>query len=162
MNGRQKAGVAGVVLASASLVGFVTHWEGTEYVPYRDIVGVWTVCEGITGPHVIVGKTYTQAECRALTGGAIEKHGRELLACIKAPIEQHVYEALASWAYNVGTGAACGSTLVRMVNAGRPAIEFCEQLLRWNRAGGREVRGLTNRRKAEYQTCVNAPEGRPT
>lgn len=162
MNGKQKAGVAGVVLASASLIGFVTHWEGTEYVPYRDIVGVWTVCEGITGKHVIPGKTYTRSECRALTSGAVEKHGRELLACIKVPVEQHVYEALTSWSYNVGSRAACESTLVRMLNAGRPAVEFCAQLLRWNRAGGKVVRGLTNRRTAEYQMCVNQPTGQPT
>ena len=143
----------GVVLVSSSLVAFVANWEGTEYVPYRDIVGVWTVCEGITGKHVIPNKTYTRAECDALLSGEIEKHGRGLLECVKVPLPQHRYEALASWAFNVGVGAACGSTLVRRLNSGESQIPVCAELLRWNRAGGREVRGLTNRRQAEFNLC---------
>jgi len=150
---RAKAG-AGVVAVTASLVSFVTLWEGTEYVPYQDIVGVWTVCEGITGRHVIPGKVYTRAECDALTGGEIERHGRALLACVKAPITQPQYEALASWTYNVGIGGACGSTLVRKLNAGEPPAQWCQELLRWNRAGGRAVQGLTNRRTAELALCL--------
>jgi len=135
-------------------VSFVTLWEGTKYVPYRDIVGVWTVCEGITGRHVVPGKTYTRAECDALTSGEIERHGRGLLACITAPITQPQYEALASWTYNIGIGGACGSTLVRRLNAGEPAQQWCQELMRWNRAGGRAVQGLTNRRTAELALCL--------
>lgn len=143
----------GAVLVSSSLVAFVAHWEGTEYTPYKDVVGVWTVCEGITGKHVIPNKTYTRAECNALLSGELEKHGRGLLECVKVPMPQHRYEALASWTYNVGVGAACGSTLVRRLNSGESQIPVCRELLRWNRAGGKEVQGLTNRRQAEFNLC---------
>jgi lysozyme len=143
----------GAVVVTGSLVAFVAHWEGTEYVPYRDVVGVWTVCEGITGKHVIPGKTYTRKDCDALLSGELEKHGRGLLECVKVPMPQHRYEALASWTFNVGVGAACGSTLVRRLNSGESQIPVCNELLRWNRAGGKEVRGLTNRRQAEFNLC---------
>lgn len=40
--------------------------EGVRHNPYKDIVGVWTVCYGHTGKDIIPGKTYTEAECKAL------------------------------------------------------------------------------------------------
>ena len=64
---KQKAGGA-VLAVSAMLVGTVAMWEGTEYVPYRDIVGVLTVCQGYTGPGIVPGKVYTKAECDQLQG----------------------------------------------------------------------------------------------
>ena len=63
--------------------------------------------------------------------------------------------AVVSWSYNVGTGAACRSTLVRKANAG-DLYGACDELLRWNRAGGRVLNGLTNRRKAERAMCIRA------
>ncbi|STH74213.1 phage lysozome [Escherichia coli] len=38
--------------------------EGVSYIPYKDIVGVWTVCHGHTGKDIMLGKTYTEAECK--------------------------------------------------------------------------------------------------
>ena len=147
------AGGAAILLASAAMVSTIRHDEGREYEPYRDIVGVWTVCDGITGPDVIHGKVYTDQECNALTIKNVEKHGSELLDCIHVRITQGMYEALAGWAYNVGTGAACKSTAIRLINAGRYA-EGCRDLMRWNRAGGQVVRGLTLRRERESAACI--------
>ena len=147
------AGGVSILLASAVMVGDVREREGREYTPYKDIVGVVTVCDGITGPDVIPGKVYTDAECNALTIKHVEAHGERLLSCIKVRITQDLYESLNSWTYNVGVGAACGSTLMRLLNQGQYRAA-CDQLLRWNRAGGREVRGLTLRRKAEREQCV--------
>ena len=147
------AGGAAILLASAAMVSTIRHDEGREYEPYRDIVGVWTVCDGITGPDVIHGKVYTDQECNALTIKNVEKHGSELLDCIHVRITQGMYEALAGWAYNVGTGAACKSTAIRLINAGRYA-EGCRDLMRWNRAGGKVVRGLTIRRQKESDACI--------
>ena len=150
----QKTAAGSIALVTASLLAFVAGWEGTKYKPYRDLGGVWTVCEGITGKHVIPGKEYTRAECDALLSGEIEKHGRGLLACITQPISQTQYEALASWAFNVGVGAACSSSLVRMLNAGAPSSVWCDELLEWNKVNREPVKGLTNRRKAELARCL--------
>ena len=147
------AGGAAILLASAAMVNTIRHDEGREYKPYQDIVGVWTVCDGITGPDVIHGKTYTDKECNALTIKNVEKHGSQLLDCIHVRVTQPMYEALSGWAYNVGVDAACKSTAIRLINAGRYA-DGCRDLMRWNRAGGQIVRGLTLRREREMDACL--------
>lgn len=154
---RTKVAAGGVVIALASMamVNTIRHDEGREYQPYRDIVGVWTVCDGITGSDVVNGKTYTDAECNALTIKHIEKHGSQLLDCIHVRVTQGMYEALAGWAYNVGVGAACKSTAIRLINQGQYEAG-CRQLMRWNRAGGQEVRGLTLRREREMNACLRS------
>ena len=156
------AGGAAILLASVAFLSDIREHEGREYKPYQDIVGVWTVCDGITGSDVVHGKTYTDQECNALTIKHAEKHGSQLLDCIHVRITQQMYEALASWAYNVGVGAACGSTAIRLINAGQYA-RGCQDLMRWNRAGGEVVRGLTIRRAKERDACLKGiPEQRAT
>lgn len=150
--------IGAAAVSLAAIVAFVSPWEGRELVPYRDIVGVWTVCEGVTGPAVEPGRVYTDAECDALTGNAVAAHLAGVAKCIHRPLTESQWTAIGSWTYNVGVGAACGSTLVRQVNAGYPASVWCKQLLRWDYAGGKKVRGLTRRRQAEYQTCIGESE----
>ncbi|MBK5203839.1 MAG: lysozyme [Polaromonas sp.] len=154
MTPNQKRGGA-VVIAGAALLAFVGNWEGSERVAYADRLAynVPTVCNGHTGPEVRVGDVWSKARCDAILIKDVEKHGQGLLACTKVPLNQNQYDALTAWAYNVGTGAACGSTLVRLLNQGQYTAA-CNQLSRWTRAGGRVVRGLTNRREAERALCL--------
>lgn len=143
--------------ALAGLVAFVQPWESgnKKYLtPYQDVVGVWTVCDGVTGPAARPDKTYTVEQCDALSTDEIARHLRGVAVCIHQPLRENEWIAVGSWAYNVGVQAACQSTLVKLINAARPPADWCRQLLRWNRAGGREVRGLTIRRQAEYQVCI--------
>lgn len=144
--------LAGALAAVVGTAALVRPWEGTELKPYRDLVGRLTWCTGET--HGTPKSEYTRAECDALLNTSIAKHLTGVAACINKPLAQHEWVALGSWTYNVGVGAACRSTLVRKINQGRPATEWCRELFRWNRAGGKVVRGLTNRRKAEYQVCM--------
>lgn len=149
---------AAVILAA---VAFVGPWEGERTEAYLDRIAsppVWTVCYGETRG-VQAGDTYTPDQCAAMLAEALAVYRDELVRCIPALPDQPqgVQVALTSWGYNVGTGAACASTLARRANAGdwRAA---CDQLLRWDRAGGVVVRGLTNRRAAEHALCVGALE----
>jgi lysozyme len=152
VNPRVVAAVTAAV--TAPLIGFVVHWEGEEFTPYLDVAGVPTVCSGITGKHVIPGKTYTRKECRDLLNGELDKHARGLAACLTVVPPPKTTAALVSWTYNVGVGAACGSTLVKYVNTGQ-FIEACNQLPRWVYAGGKTpVKGLVNRREAEKRWCL--------
>jgi lysozyme len=146
---------AGVTLAAASLMAFVANWEGDERTAYADKLAynVPTVCNGHTGPDVKVGDVWTKAQCDAVLVRNLEKHGSGLLKCVTVPLNQNQFDALSSWTFNVGVGAACGSTLVKLLNQGQ-YTQACNQLPRWNRAGGKEVRGLTNRRMAERDLCL--------
>lgn len=165
MTPKQKASSGGILVAGLAALAFVSGWEGDEKVAYADKLagGLPTVCNGHTGPDVRVGDVWSKERCDAILVTNLEKHGLGLLACVQVPINQNTYDALASWTFNVGVSAACGSTLVKLLNMGN-LTGACGQLLRWNRASGVEVRGLTNRRKAERELCLKpvAPAVRAT
>lgn len=156
-SGTAAAAGAGAVLAAT--VTFVAPWEGLRTDAYLDRIAsppVWTVCYGETrgvGP----GDSFTPEQCRQMLLEALAVYRDGLLACVPelAAQPEGVQVALVSWTYNVGIGAACRSTLARRANAGDwPGA--CDQLLRWNRAGGQVIRGLTNRRQAEHRLCREA------
>lgn len=155
----RKAGLglaAGAILAAA--VPVVSDFEGRSLEAYRDIVGVATICDGVT-IGVQMGDVATDKECDTLLAREFKAHAVGLAACVDDTVEQKIPRdmgvALVSWTYNVGVGAACRSTLVRKLNAG-DLVGACNELPRWNRAGGRVVRGLTNRRAAEQAMCLGA------
>lgn len=144
--------LAGALAAALGTVAFVKPWEGRELEPYRDIVGVLTWCDGETSGRP--KDRYTDAECDAITQNAVARHLRQFAACVNRPLRENEWVALGSWVYNVGVNAACRSTLTRKINAGAPASAWCPELLKWDRAGGRRIRGLTRRRQAEYRECM--------
>lgn len=143
------AGALAAVVATAALVG---PWEGRRLSPYKDIVGVWTWCNGETAG--IRKDRYTEAECDALLYDSTAKHLRGVAKCVNVPLSQNQWIAVGSWSFNVGVRAACGSSLVRKINAGLPAAMWCRDLLKWDYAGGKRVRGLSLRRQSEYEVCV--------
>ena len=156
MDNKAKAGVA---VVSVALLTFVGMWEGRSLPVYTDLGGVPTVCDGHTGPDVKPGAVWTKEQCDAILRKNIEVHGSGILACVSVPINQNTYEALASWAFNVGVGAACKSTAIKLLNAGNKTAA-CDALLNWNRVNGKVIPGLVNRRKAERELClkpVSAP-----
>jgi len=146
--------IAASSVALASAVSFTGQWEGLRTEAYRDIVGIWTVCYGETRG-VQPGDSYSPAECDAMLAREIVAFEAQLDRCLTAPVPVGMKVALVSWTYNVGAGAACRSTLVRKANAGDLA-GACNELPRWNRAGGRVIRGLTNRRMSERAMCLRA------
>lgn len=146
--GAAAALVAGAVAAAAAIIA---PWEGLRTDPYRDLVGKWTVCYGDT---TVPMRQYAPEECRALLETQVGRYMEGVGRCIKAPVTTNQLSAIVSWTYNVGVGSACGSTLMRKLNAGDPAAEWCRELLRWDYAGGKRVKGLTNRRQAEYAECI--------
>ena len=162
MQNRAKAGIIGAVAAiSAAGVAFIAGWEGKENAPYKDMVGVWTVCYGSTGAHVRSGGVRTDEECITLLEEDLVRFERAVNRCTPAPKNQNQFDALVSLSFNIGENAYCGSTLARKFNAGDVAGASAE-FPRWSYAGGRQVRGLLRRREAErrlFDTPVSpAPE----
>lgn len=87
--------------------------EGREYVAYRDVVGVLTVCDGHTGSDIIPGKRYTDKECDALTQKDLTRIATQVDPHIKVPTTETQRAAIYSFAYNVGASAAINSTLLK-------------------------------------------------
>jgi len=104
--------------------------EGRHFVPYRDPVGVLTVCYGHTGPDVIEGNRYTLAECKALLRHDTDIAEATVQRCLPMPKPKHVQAALVSATFNIGERVVCGSTLQRKALAGDWA-GACAQLERW-------------------------------
>lgn len=140
-------------VVSGGLIVAATQWEGTRYVPYEDVVGVWTVCQGYAGKDVVRGKTYSKAECNNLLKTQLAAHGAAVLRCTTVPLNENQYDALTLFTYNVGGGAFCGSSLVKKLNKG-DYTGACNGLIAWSYAGGKQVQGLLNRRKFERELCL--------
>lgn len=162
--GKVKGTVAGGAVAGvlASAAAFVGPWEGLRTDAYLDKIAspaVWTVCYGETRG-VKAGDRYTAQECADKLSATLGEFRDKLAVCIPGlPVQpEGVQVALVSWSYNVGTGAACGSTLAKLANAGDWS-GACDQLPRWNKAGGKVVAGLTNRRAAEKSLCKQSLKG---
>lgn len=164
---RYAAGAAGAALLAAA-VAYTGLWEGRRYYPYYDVGHVLTVCDGHTGSDIRKGHRYTDAECDALTRKDIIAHEKRMLAC--APQLMNVpdksYVAINDWAYNVGTGAACKSTLIHKLKAD-DLKGACRELSRWVYVNGRVIRGLEVRRVtgdagriSEQQMCLDGAEGK--
>jgi lysozyme len=147
-----KTRLVGTVAAAA--IAIVGTYEGLSLTAYKDIVGVPTVCFGETRG-VNMGDRYTKAECQTMLGDGLKDFEGRMRACLTAPdqIPDGPYVAFLSLSYNIGSGAFCKSTLVRKANAG-DIKGACDQLLNWNRAGGKVVKGLTNRRQDERKICL--------
>ncbi len=127
--------------------------EGVSYIPYKDIVGVWTVCHGHTGKDIMLGKTYTKAECKALLNKDLATVARQINPYIKVDIPETTRGALYSFVYNVGAGNFRTSTLLRKINQG-DIKGACDQLRRWTYAGGKQWKGLMTRREIEREICL--------
>lgn len=152
MKSKLGAGAAGIAAAIAISVGVIKPWEGRSLVPYRDIVGVLTWCDGETKgqPKAV----YTHAECDLITEREVARYEADIRPCLPADLPPKTRAAFISAAYNIGSAAFCRSSMSRQAIAGNLRAA-CDALLLWNKAGGKVVRGLTNRRAAERQLCLD-------
>jgi lysozyme len=153
--------------ATAIAVAMIANFEGYSGRAYDDGVGVQTVGFGSTkhpdGRPVKAGDTVTPQRAVVMLAQDADRIAKELSACIgPVPLYKHEWDAYVSWAYNVGSAAACRSTLVRKLKASPPDYAgACRELLKWTKADGRELPGLIKRRQAEYRLCTLTPDPSP-
>jgi lysozyme len=145
--------LAGIVGAGAAvlLTSTVALWEGKRNDPYRDIVGVWTVCYGETR---VVMRPYSDAECSDMLAEGLADFAKPVLARnpeLKGRDSQ--LAAATSLAYNIGAANYRKSTVAKRFSAGQWRAA-CDGFLAWRFAGGKEVRGLLRRREYERAMCL--------
>lgn len=145
--------VAFLSLSASALIGIAVHegYRDRAYIPVQGDVP--TIGFGDT--HGVKPGDKTDP-IRALIklGQHTENFQRQLRSCIgDVPMHQHEWDAIVSWAYNVGPQAACKSTLVRKLKAGDYA-GACAELLRWDKFKGKPLPGLTKRRQDEHRQCM--------
>lgn len=107
----------------------------------------WTIGWGATGPDIGPGTVWTQHQCDARLMHDVARHATEVAKALgNASTTQAQFDALVSFHYN--TGAIARATLTERHCAG-DHIAAIEEFARWNRAGGRVLKGLVRRRQAE-------------
>ncbi len=145
-----RALISSVIVASA--MALIQPFEGVRTDPYKDIVGVWTVCAGETR---VPMRRYSRAECDAMLRRAIEgDYGRGVLAAVPGlQTRPGPFIASISLAYNIGVPAFARSTAARRFQAG-DWQGGCEAFLLWDKAGGKTIPGLVRRRRAERAVCL--------
>lgn len=152
-----RALVATLALSGAGLVG-IANWEKFAPRTYADAVGVPTIGYGTT-QGVRPGQTITPERALVKLLEHVDQHSAAAVRrCVRVPLYQHEFDAYVSLTYNIGGEAFCGSTLVKLLNAGQYTTA-CQQILRWDRAGGKPLAGLTRRRQAEAKTCLGQDAG---
>jgi lysozyme len=145
--------IASLTLSASALVGLAIHegYRDTAYVPVkgdRPTLGFGDA-QGVR-----LGDRTDPVRALIRLNFQADVFQQEMRRCIgDVPMYQHEWDAVISWAFNVGSKAACGSTLVKKLQA----LDYpgaCKELLRWDRFQGSVLPGLTKRRQDEYQKCM--------
>ena len=137
----------------------IKDFEGFSSSAYLDVVNIPTIGWGNTfyenGTKVKLGDQISKTDAlKLLEVIANRDFADKIFPSIKVKVTQSQFDAMCSLAYNIGTGAFLKSTLLKKVNAGDFAGAG-EEFLRWNKASGKEVLGLTKRREREKQLFLS-------
>jgi GH24 family phage-related lysozyme (muramidase) len=128
-------------------IDLIKRFEGLRLVAYLDAVGVPTIGYGHTRS-VHMGQRVSEAEADAMLKDDLTRFEHAVNDYVSVEINQHEFDALVSFAFNVGADALRRSTLLRLLNEGKRQ-GAAEQFLRWDKAGGRRLDGLKARRTEE-------------
>ena len=135
-------------------LALIKSFEGCKLEAYQCSAGVWTVGFGHTGPEVERGVVITADEAEMFLERDLAKFEKCVEGMLLVKVTQGQFDALVSFAFNLGCGALKGSTLLRLMNQEKPE-EAALQFARWNKAGGKELAGLTRRRQAEAELFLS-------
>ena len=126
----------------------IKPFEGCKLRAYLCPAGVWTIGYGATGQGIGPGVVWTQDQAENRLLADVARFYRGVSKLVTVPVNEFQAGALTSFAFNVGLQALAGSTLLRLLNAGQYP-QASEQFMRWDKAGGKRLNGLTRRRAAE-------------
>jgi lysozyme len=139
-------------------IELIKSFEGLELKAYRDSVGVLTIGYGWTqsvdGKPLRDGMIIDKSTAERLLKTGVVQYEQSVNQLVKVAINQNQFDALVSFAYNLGTRSLSTSTLLKKLNAGDTAGAAAE-FVRWNRAGGKVLTGLTRRREAERELFLS-------
>lgn len=126
--------------------------EGCRLKPYQCSAGTWTDGIGNT-VGVVSERVITEREAAKGLINNVLRVERRLAPCLHATPPTHVYDALVSLGFNVGTAKVCESSMVNFINQQRWR-EACLQLPRWVYVKGVFSQGLASRRAREMSWCL--------
>ena len=134
---------------SQDCIQLVKYFEGFEDTAYLCPANVWTIGYGRTR-NVKEGDKITEVQAERDLLEELEEFKHQVLDSVKVELKQNELDALTSWTYNLGVGNLKSSTLLKKLNAGNKD-EVPAEIVRWNKANGTVLAGLTKRREAEAE-----------
>jgi len=143
------------VNVSKAAIALIKHHEGVRSRPYRCPAHLWTVGVGhLIGDGKLLpdsyNRTFSKEEIDALLVRDLNRFERGVALQLPVSLRQCEFDSLVSFAFNLGLGTLQRSTLRQKILRGDKK-GAAEQILRYNRAGGKIVKGLVKRRNDEYQ-----------
>ena len=133
-------------------IALIKEFESCKLTAYQDSVGVWTIGYGWTQPvdgkPIRAGMTIKQETAERLLKTGLVSYESDVSRLVKVALTQGQFDALVSFTYNLGARSLSTSTLLRKLNASDYS-GAADEFLRWNKAGGKVLNGLTRRREAE-------------
>ena len=142
--------------ASQDCVDLVKFFEGFEGKAYLCPANVWTIGYGRT-KNVQEGDRITKVQAERDLLEELEEFAEQVLNSVKVELTQNELDALTSWTYNLGVGNLNSSTLLKKLNTG-DKDSVPSEMLRWNKAAGKVLAGLTRRREAEAKLWEKAAQ----
>ena len=131
-----------------------------KFKAYLDPVNVLTICWGHTNHHgrkITKESVWTQKECDDEFASDMIIFEKDVKKYVKVELNQNQFDALVSFTYNCGAGNLKKSTLLKKVNA-EDFAGAAKEFAKWNKAGGKVLKGLTRRRKAEAELFLEKPD----
>lgn len=151
---REMLAVSGDKKMKTKNLNIIKEFEGLRLSAYDDGVGVFTVGYGTTrypnGVRVKRGDKITLEQAEQYLRHDLSNFEDTVNSLVEVPLTQNQFDALTSLVYNIGSGAFSKSTLLKKLNA-KDYKGAADQFLVWNKAGGRTLQGLVNRRTKEKQ-----------
>jgi len=132
---------------SQKCIDLVKYFEGFEDRAYLCPANVWTIGYGRTR-NVKEGDIVSEPQAERDLQEELIEFGEQVHRVVDSELTQQEFDALTSWTYNLGIGNLQSSTLLKKLNAG-DKDSVPSEMLRWNKAAGKVLAGLTKRRQAE-------------
>lgn len=150
-----RVNIVALVLSAASLTGIAVH-EGYRDRAYIPVAGDRPTLGFGDAQGVKLGDKTDPIRALIRLNQQAEMFQQEMRQCIgNVPLYQHEWDAYVSLTFNIGSGAFCRSTLVKLLQQ-QNYTAACAQILRWDRFQGKPLAGLTKRRVDEYNKCIKA------
>jgi GH24 family phage-related lysozyme (muramidase) len=130
-------------------IDLIKQLEGLSLTAYDDGTGTLTIGYGHTAT-AKTGQNITTQQAEQLLKQDLQEVEKAIANLVKVPLTPNQHTALTSFIFNIGATQFRYSTLLKLLNQGRYK-EAGEQLLRWNKANGQTLEGLTHRRQAEHR-----------
>jgi len=140
--------------ASEKGLALIRQFEGLRLSAYKCPANVVTIGYGTT-KGIKMGMEITRDEADRLLCEDAQRFVDHIEGLVKVPLNQNQTDALISFVYNIGPYAFAKSTMLKLINQGL-LEDAANQFVRWNKAGGEVLAGLTRRRIAERDLFLRA------